>query len=384
MDYILMHKRIPVAEMTVDEETSAISVIGQVFAPERIPVGISLPDNRPDRGDMNDWWQGRSIPASRQNIRKALDELGISSAGKLITRCFGLSLSDQYWVNPVQSPLDWDEINFFDNAFSEDVGDVLFGGAIQNGKINLVSPDNTSDGWLKKKWKIIDGKRCLVKGGSDPYQQQPVSEAMAALVMNRLQIPHVPYTVIWENGLPYSVCENFLSSETELVSAFYIHNTLKLKDAGKQYDHYIKCCDKLGIPGARVSLDQMLAVDFLIANSDRHYNNFGAVRNANTLEWIAPAPLYDNGSSFWYNQTSVVIRSAASTKSQPFCDTHEEQIKLIKNLSWLDLSGLRGLDEEIHEFLTQTPHIDADRRDAICLAVGSRAKLLADYAASIQ
>jgi hypothetical protein len=331
---------------------------------------------------MNDWWQGRSIPTSRQNIRKALKELGLSSAGKLITRCFGLSLSDQYWVNPVQSPLDWDEINFFDNAFSEDVGDVLFGGAVQSVKINLVSPDNTSDGWLKKKWKIIDGKRCLVKGGSDPYQQQPVSEAMAALVMNRLQIPHVPYNVIWENGLPYSVCENFLSPETELVSAFYIHNTLKLKDAGRQYDHYIECCDKLGIPGAQIGLDQMLAVDFLIANSDRHYNNFGAVRNANTLEWIAPAYLYDNGSSFWYNQTSEMIRSAVSAKSQPFCDTHEEQIRLIRDLSWLDLSGLRGLDEEIHEFLVQTLHIDAERRDAICFAVGSRTKLLADYVAS--
>ncbi len=31
-----------------------------------------------------------------------------------------LSLSDQYWLNPVDQPLDWKDINFYDNAFSDD------------------------------------------------------------------------------------------------------------------------------------------------------------------------------------------------------------------------------------------------------------------------
>jgi hypothetical protein len=50
------------------------------------------------------------------------------------------------------------------------------------------------------------------------------------------------------------------------------------------YQHFIDCCHTLGIPGARDSIDKMLAVDFIIANEDRHFNNFGAVRNADTLE----------------------------------------------------------------------------------------------------
>ena len=28
-----------------------------------------------------------------------------------------------------------------------------------------MSPDNTTDGWLKKRWTVMDGKRCLLKGG---------------------------------------------------------------------------------------------------------------------------------------------------------------------------------------------------------------------------
>lgn len=41
---------------------------------------------------------------------------------------------------------------------------------------SLISPDNTSDGWLKKKWTIIDGKRCLIKSGSAPFFQEPLNE----------------------------------------------------------------------------------------------------------------------------------------------------------------------------------------------------------------
>ena len=382
MNYILTHRKIPVAEIEIDEETSVISGIGTLFAPERIPVGISVKNNRPSRGDLNDWWHGRSIPASRQNIRKALINLGVTSAGMLITKCFGLSLSDQYWVNPVENQLDWDKINFYDNPFTGDVGNILFGGTAGVGVINLISPDNTSDGWLKKKWTIINGKRCLIKGGSDPFQQQPVSEVMAAAVMKRLSIPHVPYSIIWEDGLPYSVCENFITSETELISAFYIHNTMKIKDSNLLYNHYIDCCMQLGIPNARDSLDKMLTVDFLIANYDRHYSNFGAVRNAETLEWITPAPLFDNGSSFWCNQTAVNIYAANNERSQPFFDTHEEQIKLVNDFSWLDHSVLSGVDEEINELLRKMPHIDAERRSAICFALRKRAKILMGYAAS--
>ena len=39
--------------------------------------------------------------------------------------------------------------------------------------MDFSSPDNTTDGNLKKRWKTMDGKRCLVKGGSDPFRQQP-------------------------------------------------------------------------------------------------------------------------------------------------------------------------------------------------------------------
>ena len=42
-------------------------------------------------------------------------------------KCFALSLSDQYWLNPAEQPLEWRKVNFYHNDFSEDVGNILFG-----------------------------------------------------------------------------------------------------------------------------------------------------------------------------------------------------------------------------------------------------------------
>jgi len=373
MNYTLMHKNFPVVLIEIDSETGVVSKVGRSFAIERIPVGVSVRDGLPNRGDLNDWWQGRSIPASRQNIRQALKILGVSSTDELLTQCYGLSLCDQYWVNPVRNPLDWNEINFFDNPFSEDVGNALFGNAPM-GNLNLISPDNTSDGWLQKKWQIINGKHCLIKGGSDPFWQQSINEVMAAIVMRRLGILHVDYTLIWVDGYPYSVCENFVTCDTELVSAFYIHNTQRIADTHGLFKHYIECCELLGIPDIRQRLDQMLIVDYLIANTDRHMNNFGALRDVETLKWLYVAPLYDNGSSFWYNH--AVVREDVAVKCQPFCETHEQQVGLVSDFSWINLSALTGVDDEINELLMASPWIDATRHKAICTSLIKRIKKL--------
>ena len=147
-------------------------------------------------------------------MREALETLGVSSSKLLLTRCYGLSLSDRYWIKPVGSGLTWHSVNFFENSFSEDVGDALFGAPAKKEGFDFSSPDNTSDGFLKKRWKIIDRKRCLIKAGSLPFLQQPFNEVIATKIAQRVGISHIPYTLVWDNGVPYSVCEDFASLQT--------------------------------------------------------------------------------------------------------------------------------------------------------------------------
>jgi hypothetical protein len=380
-NYILMNKHTPVVELNIDEDTATIAKVGQLFHPEYLPIGIQLVKDLPDRKSLNDWWRGRSIPASRSGIREALTILHVSNTEQLLTKCYGLSLSDQYWINPSRHPLKWEEINFFKNNFSDDVGNALFGQVAENSDLDLISPCNTSDGWLKKKWKILDGERVLIKSGSNPFQQEPLNEVIATSLHKRLnRAAYVPYRLIWEGNFSYSVCPNLVTPDTELVSAYSIFKSRKRLNHHSFYEHFLLCCEQLGIPGMKEFLDYLLVFDYLIANTDRHFNNFGCVRNVKTLQWQGPAPVYDSGTSLWHDQVSRAILPENDLPCQPFKATHNQQIVLAGSLEWVDFSALRDLDEEFRILLISSSYIDETRTDALCAGLKGRVRRLEELA----
>lgn len=385
MKCILMHKRIAVAEIELDDATGFIQRIADTYALEHLPVGIAVRKGIVDRAALNEWWTDRSIPASRSGVREALETLGISSTKMLLTRCYGLSLSDQYWICPVGTGLTWDEINFFQHEFSEDVGDVLFGEGRQHNALDLSSPDNTSDGNLKKRWKIMNGRRYLLKGGSNPFRQQPFNEVIATGIMERLDIPHIPYSVIWDKGAPYSVCEDMVDENTELIPAWRIIQTRQRNNSTSVYQHFVQCCEALGIQDVVPFLDRMMVLDYIIANEDRHLNNFGALRNAETLEWIGMAPIYDSGSSLGYDRLPMQMRSERDVICKPFKNHHEEQIQLVRSFDWIDWQHLDDVNTLIMDVLSAegaSDYIDAERAQMIARSVQRRIEQLRRIAQS--
>ena len=220
MKYTLMHKNHRTLDVEIDNDSGGIVAAGNVYCTERIPVGISAKDGKAELQELKAWWSHRSIPISRSGIGKALETMGVSTTSELLTKCLGLSLSDTYWVRPENSDLAWENVNFFDNDFSDDVGNILFGEKPASNSVNMMSPDGSSDGWLKKKWKIIDGERCLVKGGSN-FFQEPFNEVIASRIADRLGLNLVTYSIGFEgkNQSPVCICEDFADGSTELISA---------------------------------------------------------------------------------------------------------------------------------------------------------------------
>ena len=380
MNYTLMHKDIPVADLTLDETTGSIQRIDALFRGGHLPVGVSVRRGMADRAALNAWWTDRFIPSARSGLVDALSQLGFPDPQQVISRNLGLSLSDHYWVKPAGSNLSWDEVNFFENDFSPDVGDALLGKLSKTSDIDLRSPDWTCDGNLRKRWAILDGKRCLVKAGSGPFQQQPFNEVIATKIAQRLAIPHIPYTLLWDEGLPYSVCEDFVTPDTELIPAWRVMQTQKKDNQTSVYQHYRNCCEKLGVPNVTHALNQMLVLDYLIANEDRHFNNFGLLRNPDTLKWLGPAPIYDSGSSLGYNKLTPQIRSGRNITCKPFKKTHQDQLRLVTSFDWLDLSKLNGVDQDIQEvFAGAEEFIDNERVEAIIASVNQRIQMLETF-----
>lgn len=107
MKCVLMNKNVLIVELELDEDTATILKIMKSHELDFLPVGIDVKTGIPNKKELNEWWLGRSIPASRSGIRTALDKLGIHHSQQLLLKCYGLSLSDQYWMKPVDSELEW-------------------------------------------------------------------------------------------------------------------------------------------------------------------------------------------------------------------------------------------------------------------------------------
>ena len=379
MNYTLMHKDIPVVEIALEDGGTKITRVGKLAYGENLPMGVSTVRDKIDRAALNAWWADRFIPSARSELVEALSQLGFPDPQHVISRNLGLSLSDHYWLKPQGSSLTWEDVNFFQNSFPSDVGDALLGKPIQ-GSANFCSPDWTCDGNLRKRWAILDGKRCLVKAGSGPFQQQPFNEVIATKIAQRLAIPHIPYTLLWDEGLPYSVCEDFVTPDTELIPAWRVMQTQKKDNQTSVYQHYRNCCEKLGVPNVTHALNQMLVLDYLIANEDRHFNNFGLLRSPDTLEWLGPAPIYDSGSSLGYDKLTPQIRSGRNISCKPFKRTHQDQLRLVTSFDWLDLSKLDGIDRDIREvFAGAEEFIDKERVEAIVVSVNQRIQMLETF-----
>jgi hypothetical protein len=185
--------------------------------------------------------------------------------------------------------------------------------------------------------------------------------------MDRLGIDHVPYRVINIGNEPFSICEDFITKGTELVSAHRILQIRSKENHENDYLHYINTCKEIGVDISD-AVDDMIVVDYIIANEDRHFNNFGLLRNAETLEWIGAAPIYDSGTSLWFNRSEDQIKNS-EIKCKPFKKHHSEQIKLVSDFSRYDFSKLDGIGNDIREVLKdQKP----ERVELICEAVRNR------------
>ena len=127
-----------------------------------------------------------------------LHRLNIYTPDELLDKAFGLSLSDQYWIKPFDSDISYDDINFFDHDF--DYSEFLSASLSLNSEkiqkeASLKTPNNTTDGMLRKAWIIEDDVRYLLKGVYRNEILQPFNEVLATEICKRLDFNHVPYTL---------------------------------------------------------------------------------------------------------------------------------------------------------------------------------------------
>lgn len=349
--FLFMNRAHEVAKVVYDAAKKEFVHVSE-FDERYAPLGLASSSGSISLLSFNRWWRGRGIPETREGLASLLDEAGVGLPEELLQRNLGLSLSDQYWICPVASGLQWADVNFFNNDFGK--VSLSTSSFVADGGAAVAKPDNTSDGNLRKTWVCRNGVRFLLKSGTK-YGQEPYNEVVASALHRRLLKPDefVPYTLEGEGPLARSCCPNFLTDEEEFVPAVYVERCCEKSPNKNEYEHYLSCCDELGAKGAKLLLDRMIVCDDLIANHDRHHRNFGIIRNIETLE-CRPAPIFDSGSSLWCDvETSQLARGEHSFTGKQFYANPAKQMLLVEDMGWFNAKSLEDFADEAAEVLSK-------------------------------
>ena len=289
----LFDKAILSFTLTQDKAIGYTAILGELYGEHMLfPLDLELSND----GILR-WLERRVIPKNRTFVQEILTALGLKSGDTkgIIDVCKALSLNDSYWV--VQEGFDgkFADYNLYENRFSEILSLVAYTGVTQSDAAFSTSPELTTDGMLPKAWRFIDSDGIyLYKGGTSGFAntgKEPYSEYYAAQIAATMDLDAVHYDLENWKGILASKCRLFTDIDTSFVPIGRIVKSGGLAAVIKYYD-------SLGDEYADAIRD-MLIFDALVFNEDRHFGNFGLLRDNHTGQIKAPAPIFDNGNALF-------------------------------------------------------------------------------------
>lgn len=293
MNYELKHFDTTLVRFSATEDTNTpeIKILWKNDAKKDLfPLDLDLTEE-----GIAKWLKHRTIPKNRAYVHNFLSKCGlnINRPMTIIKVSKGLSLNDCYWVVEEGFEGTYDKFNLYDNRFSQVLALIAFTGYGSSIRTSLTScPEFTTNGMLPKCWRRKDGKILLYKGGTSRASNtgnEPYSEYYAAQIAKVLGINAIEYGLSKWKGELCSTCELFTSKEYSFLPVGRVVTSGGMKSVREYYE-------KLGQTFVD-ALNDMLVLDAIIMNTDRHFGNFGFIVDNKTNNIVAPAPLFDHGNA---------------------------------------------------------------------------------------
>ena len=323
MRYILKNADRPLLVFSANMQSSEADLqIEMVYEENRpfFPLNLVLTND-----GVENWLKHRTIPKNRAYVNALLSKTGLSINRPLgiIAVCKGLSLNDCFWVDREDEPTTFEKVNLYDNRFSRILAAVAFTGYGSSVRTPLLSsPEFSTNGMLPKCWRRMRGKIYLYKGGTTGASntgREPYCEYYASQIAETMGLNAVHYDLENWKGITASKCALFTDIDTAYIPAGRIVRSGGIAACLKYYD-------SLGSEFSE-QIRSMLVFDALIYNEDRHFGNFGVLRDNHSGKVIAPAPVFDNGLSlFCYagKEDYPHLEEYARTRSNPYNISYEE------------------------------------------------------------
>lgn len=241
------------------------------------------------------WLANRTLLLSRANAKKLyqayrLEQLNDEySRAKLSIACRALSVLDNYWVKlSTDNITRWEDINIRHNPLNRAVAQIALHGTSLSLQGSLCSPEFTTNGAYAKAWhRDEDGSLWLYK--LNDINSTAKIEVMVSNILDCMNVNHCHYEAREDMGEYVCACP------------LMTDDSISIAD-GLTFNGY---CNRLGKDPTDelINLDadgfyKMLIVDYLIANPDRHGQNWGIYYDSKTVKPISLHPLFDHNNAF--------------------------------------------------------------------------------------
>lgn len=293
MTYIIKHFDVPLLELEVIENTSS-PVVHILWVTDDYLHLLPLDLKATEEG-VSRWIKYRIIPEDRTYADNFLARCGLNANRPMdvISMCKGLSLNDSYWVVSKDFQGTFDQYNLYENKFSQTLAWTALTGYESSIRTSLLSsPEFTTNGMLPKCWRRISGKIYLYKGGTTGFAnsgKERYSEYYAAGIAKAMGANAIDYRLSRWKGELCSTCELF----TDKYHSYMPVGKIVASGGMKAVRTYYESLGREFVD----ALNEMIVLDAIICNTDRHFGNFGFIVDSRTNQIIKPAPLFDHGNS---------------------------------------------------------------------------------------
>lgn len=346
LDCILKHKDISVAIIRIDVDYGIIDFT-RILEPEHLPVSVH------DTASLSAWWLKRAVPETQNFLKEQLASISLSSH-RLLTQNLGLSLNDCYWICPIQIELCWKEVSLYRNPFREELSFATNKSVIALDNETEFFAGSSLQGNLKKKWIRKDSQTYLVKGNYKTSQQS-LNEVFAVLLHQKQDTPfqYADYklTSLTFEGEPETGCitPNFTSEQAEFFTAREVMKHFnKLHPDMLTLEHIAHAYSELGLDYTEAYhfLEYQALTDCILTNEDRHLQNYGILRDPDTLKIIGIAPIFDTGNSmFWEGVFPTTPEQFQNIRINRSERTELNVLKAVKDFSLINMELLPTVEE---------------------------------------
>ena len=371
-NYLLMHKDVPCGLIAIDRDNGALTD-ARIYEPEYAPFMGSA-----DLRRLKIWWDHRAVPGSRKDMQQIIRNAGCSNSREYLAKNLALSITDTYWVCPVELDLKWDDVKLF-NLPLPGIDAMPYHHA------SSYDPNASLGGQQDKYWDFSSGYPMLIKKAYAHYGQQSVNEAFAAYI-HHLQdsgVDFVDYEVGRAvDGGATARCKAFTSEDVEFIPAYEVLMSHKKENDISQYDDFIEICSEHGLEEdvVRRFMDYQTLTDFVISNIDEHLQNFGLLRDTRTLKLISPAPIFDSGNSMFFSENRTTPLSRTELLERKISSLHTSEEKMLSHIRYRDIVRADRLPEpaEVNEYYVKNGIAEA-KAEFIAGSYENKLRLLDDF-----